>query len=261
MAVSKELFVIVLVYGLYGINHCTHAEEAQSFADMKKVIDILLNNVNQLKIANGKTDYENRQLRLKMHVVEFKQNRIFNELHEVRRINRQLYKEVKKLTFANRTAIPEVQSYSSDYNVTSKYQQTQGKEEIIRIYQTDKHQKGSPPISEKENYTGRKGIRKTGGMDNADIVSKRLLLNSPSTNIVAFSAILDHTVTLGPLQVVKYNKILTNIGNTYDPHHGHAIVRTKGIYLVSVTGMNDGAKAVNLELVRNDDLIGSLFNR
>lgn len=81
----------------------------------------------------------------------------------------------------------------------------------------------------------------------------------PSTNIVAFSAILDHTVILGPLQIVKYNKILTNIGNAYDPHHGHAIVRTKGIYLVSVTGMNDGAHDIHLELVRNDDLIGTLY--
>lgn len=38
MAVSKELFVIVLVYCLYDINHCTHAEEAESCADMKKMI-------------------------------------------------------------------------------------------------------------------------------------------------------------------------------------------------------------------------------
>ncbi|CAC5363459.1 C1QL [Mytilus coruscus] len=96
-------------------------------------------------------------------------------------------------------------------------------------------------------------------MNIADSVSKRLLLNSPSTNIVAFSAILDHTVILGPLQVVKYNKILTNIGNAYDPHHGHVVVPTNGIYLVSVTGMNDGAKDIHLELVRNDDLIGTLY--
>lgn len=66
-------------------------------------------------------------------------------------------------------------------------------------------------------------------------------------------------MTLGPLQVVKYNKIFTNIGNAYDPHHGHVIIPTKGIYLVSVTGMNDGANDIHLELVRNDDLIGTLY--
>lgn len=129
-------------------------------------------------MAKGKMDYENRQLRMKINVFELKQNEILNELHEVRRINRHLHKQVNKLTFANRTSSPEVQSYSSDNNDKINFQPTQEEEKRIDAYPTDQHQKSIPLIFAQENYTGKKGIRQTGGMNIADNESKRLLLNS-----------------------------------------------------------------------------------
>ncbi|VDH91189.1 Hypothetical predicted protein [Mytilus galloprovincialis] len=108
-------------------------------------------------------------------------------------------------------------------------------------------------------YSGFINKRVSSYLEDNDLLSEEQNGFRQPTNIVAFSAILDHTMTLGPLQVVKYNKIFTNIGNAYDPHHGHVIIPTKGIYLVSVTGMNDGANDIHLELVRNDDLIGTLY--
>ncbi|CAC5363462.1 C1QL [Mytilus coruscus] len=81
----------------------------------------------------------------------------------------------------------------------------------------------------------------------------------PTSNIVAFTVVLDHEATLGPLQVVKYNKILTKVGNAYDPRHGHANIPIKGIYLVAVTSMNHNNEDMHIELVRNDDLQESLI--
>lgn len=87
----------------------------------------------------------------------------------------------------------------------------------------------------------------------------QILFAVPTTSIVAFSAVLDHEATLGPLQVVKYNKIITNVGNAYDPHHGHANIPINGIYLVAVTSMNHNNEEMHIELVRNDDLQGSMY--
>lgn len=56
---------------------------------------------------------------------------------------------------------------------------------------------------------------------------------------VAFSAILNHVITLGTHQAIEYEKVLTNIGHAYDPNHGHFIAPTKGVYLISVTGYCD----------------------
>lgn len=89
-------------------------------------------------------------------------------------------KNWKKLTIANKTASPEVQSYSSDNNYNSNYQPTQ--EEENNVDPTDQHLKSIPLISAQENYTGRKVIRQTEGMNIADSESKRLLLNSEYLN-------------------------------------------------------------------------------
>lgn len=86
-----------------------------------------------------------------------------------------------------------------------------------------------------------------------------IILAVPTSSIVAFSVILDHEATLGPLQVVKYNKILTNVGNVYDPRHGHANIPIKGIYLVAVSSMNHVNEDMHVELVRNGDIQGSMY--
>lgn len=76
---------------------------------------------------------------------------------------------------------------------------------------------------------------------------------------VAFSAILNHVITLGTHQAIEYEKVLTNIGHAYDPNHGHFIAPTKGVYLISVTGYCEFQISTYLELVKNGQVIINLY--
>ncbi|CAG2188290.1 C1QL [Mytilus edulis] len=93
---------------------------------------------------------------------------------------------------------------------------------------------------------------------------KRLLMNGllPQQEIdtVAFSATLNHVVTLGTHQAIEYDNVITNIGHAYDARHGHFIVPFKGLYLISVTGYNSPTVNVFLELVRNSQVIVNMYS-
>lgn len=80
------------------------------------------------------------------------------------------------------------------------------------------------------------------------------------TDIVAFSATLNHHVTLGTHQAIQYDNVITNIGHAYDTRHGHFIVPFKGLYLISVTAYNYPGFNVFLELVRNNLVIASMYS-
>ncbi|CAG2201847.1 unnamed protein product [Mytilus edulis] len=171
MVVSKKL-VVVLVFCLYGIIHGKQVEDVESIADMKKILDRVLDEVTHLRLENKNMKSDNNNLQMKLKELNKSQTEL---LHRCRNV-----------------------------------------------------EKGNNKLNEKV----------------------------PTSSIVAFSVVLDHEATLGPLQVVKYNKILTNVGNVYDPRHGHANIPMKGIYLVAVSSMNHVNEAMHVELVRNGDVQG-----
>ncbi|XP_063420453.1 complement C1q-like protein 4 [Mytilus trossulus] len=110
----------------------------------------------------------------------------------------------------------------------------------------------------------RKYVYTDTGLKYAVRKDKRLLMNGlvpqQETDIVAFSATLNHVVTLGTHQAIEYDNVITNIGHAYDARHGHFIVPFKGLYLISVTGYNSPAVNVFLELVRNSQVIFNMYS-
>ncbi|CAC5410359.1 C1QL [Mytilus coruscus] len=94
---------------------------------------------------------------------------------------------------------------------------------------------------------------------------KRLLLNSlttesPVISRVAFSAkLIGGHIQLGQHQTVGYNTVYTNIGNAYDSRFNHFIVPSKGVYLLSITGMNVSGQHVYLEMVKNGNQIAIVY--
>ena len=86
------------------------------------------------------------------------------------------------------------------------------------------------------------------------LFSSVFILIVGSSNIVpspvAFTAVLTHDVTLGPLQTIEYDKVITNIGNAYDSRHGHFTAPVKGIYMFSATVCDQGV-VIRAEMVRN----------
>ncbi|VDH91191.1 Hypothetical predicted protein [Mytilus galloprovincialis] len=244
MAVSIEI-VVVLVLCLYGIIHCTNAEEVESIADVKKVLDRVLEEVTHLK-------FDNSYLRRKQKKLDNSQTELLQEFHNVKTNNHKLQAELQRLSIQNKILNNLVRRQcSGERNDKDQDPYTFTKPDT---YTTRILPNTFPANRDIENkhISGK-------GKSSIDKVRKRLFLNVPTTSIVAFSAVLDHEATLGPLQVVKYNKILTNVGNAYDPRHGHANIPIKGIYLVAVTSMNHNNEEMHIELVRNDDLQGSMY--
>jgi hypothetical protein len=89
---------------------------------------------------------------------------------------------------------------------------------------------------------------------NNSLFNSVFILNVGSSNNlqspVAFTAVLTHDVTLGPLQTLEYDKVITNIGNAYDTRHGHFTAPVNGIYMLSAT-VFDLHQFLRTELVRN----------
>ncbi|KAJ8302192.1 hypothetical protein KUTeg_021179 [Tegillarca granosa] len=80
---------------------------------------------------------------------------------------------------------------------------------------------------------------------------------------VAFTAALTPSrQILGQHQTIEYDKVITNLGNAYDPRHGHFTAPVKGLYLFSVTLMSSYGSNPNslyAELVKNGVTIIPLY--
>jgi hypothetical protein len=76
---------------------------------------------------------------------------------------------------------------------------------------------------------------------------------------VAFSVGLAHTVSLGELHPIEFNKVLTNIGNGYNANHGHFITPVKGVYILSTTVTNMEGQHISLEIVKNGVQLAALL--
>lgn len=80
---------------------------------------------------------------------------------------------------------------------------------------------------------------------------------------MAFTATLSQTdKTLGYHQTVEYDHVITNLGNGYDPRHGHFTCPVKGLYLFAVTVLSSsrGSHALYTEVVKNGNRVTRLYN-
>jgi hypothetical protein len=69
--------------------------------------------------------------------------------------------------------------------------------------------------------------------------------------MVAFTAILSKSISLGRKQVIRYDKTITNVGEAYTPSTGIFLVPVSGIYTLSVSMMGHPKNGIHLQLVRN----------
>jgi hypothetical protein len=69
--------------------------------------------------------------------------------------------------------------------------------------------------------------------------------------MVAFTALLSKSISLGSKQVIRYDKTITNVGKAYTPSTGIFLVPLSGIYTLSVSMMGHPHNGIHLQLVRN----------
>ncbi|CAC5372585.1 unnamed protein product [Mytilus coruscus] len=82
----------------------------------------------------------------------------------------------------------------------------------------------------------------------------------PISSYTAFTATLNSDgVTLSKGKIVKYSRVLANIGNCYDSATGVFTVKTPGVYSMSASMMTPPNKASHLSLMKNGQILVWLY--
>ncbi|XP_078341946.1 complement C1q tumor necrosis factor-related protein 2-like [Crassostrea virginica] len=81
-----------------------------------------------------------------------------------------------------------------------------------------------------------------------------------SSTAVAFTAILSKDTDVGSKAVVKYDRILSNVGGAYNPSTGIFTVPYTGIYSISCTLMSYPSISTHLEIIKNGTKMSVLFS-
>jgi len=88
---------------------------------------------------------------------------------------------------------------------------------------------------------------------------KRQLENE--TPIAFLATLTDHAEHLGVNQNIKFDNLITNIGDTYNSHGGVFIAPISGIYVFSTSIMSMGGTNSYFALLRNGSIITNMFYR
>jgi hypothetical protein len=77
-------------------------------------------------------------------------------------------------------------------------------------------------------------------------------MHVPAHTAIAFTARLVHDITpVGPGQSINFDRIVTNIGNGYNPHGGVFTARVPGVYIFAVTVMSLPSHYITVEMVKD----------
>ena len=77
--------------------------------------------------------------------------------------------------------------------------------------------------------------------------------------IPAFSASRSKPKSLGPGEIILFDKVWTNVGNGYNPNTGKFTAPKSGLYQISSTVMSPAGKLLHVYLFKNDKQTVSLY--
>ncbi|XP_063397769.1 uncharacterized protein LOC134682105 [Mytilus trossulus] len=268
--VAYFTLVILGIYIEYSIGTPTSdaGDITQQMGILQRQFGHLNQDLNEVKHKLDSTTKQNVKLMEKINALEKDNTKLHVKVHSISKINAALLNRVNALeeenydikktihnfqfpdwnfdTLSGKVKTPTKKAFLQPENDTLVNEQLYSKnEEPIRMFQKLK----SPKMLTRNKH-----------------LQKRLLQNSfttasPAITRVAFSvALTGGHVLLGTHQVIEYNKVYTNIGNSYDVRHGHFIVPTTGIYLLSFTIMTATDVTAYIEMVKNGVLISQVYS-
>ena len=79
-------------------------------------------------------------------------------------------------------------------------------------------------------------------------------------NTVGFYARLEKPIPhLGDGQPIKFDKVITNIGQAYDSHNGRFTVPVSGMYLLSVSVMSTDTNTIDCKIIKNGNILAYVY--
>lgn len=104
-------------------------------------------------------------------------------------------------------------------------------------------------ISDYKNFSSPKQVRES------------RLRRAENENPVAFlAAVSAHTEHVGAKQNIAFDKVVTNVGNAYNPHGGIFIAPVPGIYVFSATLFAYSNTVAHFEVVKNGALVTRMYH-
>ena len=77
---------------------------------------------------------------------------------------------------------------------------------------------------------------------------------------VAFTALVSKDTTVGSKAVVKYDRVLSNVGGAYHPSTGIFTAPYKGVYTISCSLLSDPSNSVHLQITKNGSKVSILYS-
>ncbi|XP_062571416.1 complement C1q tumor necrosis factor-related protein 3-like, partial [Saccostrea cucullata] len=99
-------------------------------------------------------------------------------------------------------------------------------------------------------------------------VQKRLLIEnvnttiaSPSSHRIGFTAVTtDHQMHMGIDHTVHFPKVITNVGNRFDPFTGIFRAPVSGLYLINASILSHSGQEVRCAITKNGGDIANIFS-
>ncbi|XP_062575829.1 complement C1q tumor necrosis factor-related protein 3-like [Saccostrea cucullata] len=81
-----------------------------------------------------------------------------------------------------------------------------------------------------------------------------------SSPAIGFSVQLSRDTHLGHGQAIRYDKIITNYGNSYNKWTGHFVAPKKGLYLFSCSIMAYNDETIHIQMVKNGIKVSTIYS-
>jgi len=79
------------------------------------------------------------------------------------------------------------------------------------------------------------------------------------TPVAFFATLTSHIVHAGQNQIIAFDRVVTNVGNTYNPHVGAFTAPASGIYVFSVSLLSYPGHTTHYQLMKNNDFISIIY--